>query len=998
LSLNDLNKKNNETKELIQTVEEIVEKNEKVTVYALNDLNENIKNLKTFNVTYNELKDLYDNNNLIVDAKYRIIDYVTTTSQADTRSANHQFDIIVEATSTNTINENAKACLHDFDDSDSYFEGNKLDAWEIKYCFDNDTSRFSWADTTNGKGVIYYMKDEYKNECWYDFKNIQFLRTSDFFNTNSFLPHLEGDNYYYTFSKIVDGVIVDNTVNNTSKTYSINNSIGNRGQIQRKLSDIIFINLNGVTRNNIIGDSSYSCTFGDVCHDNVIADYCYNNVIGNEFKNNNIKQLFTNNKVTGTFQYNTLGIQCYNNNFSGHIWFTTFSSQFNYCSFNIPEGSKLEYCEFGSGIGFLNGIPAIRKITFENNVAWYDTTTYITNLYTTDGRTLAEALTVEHDDQLYVSKVGDKYDVNSLSNIKKNINDNILTPIYSNPNLDFESTSNNANIYGYVGQLDAINVKGDLILIDSIGVYVREGYASPNLDVPVWCRLLKFVNDTWEIIYQSVESKTINGIAPETLFSFKMKAVNEQNKLIKSTDKIAIVYADAEDAYALSSVKIGTKSILGVRGALENPLLNTSTGRHDYCPAFVIGYLSMADIPKNVVTIENAQTITGKKQFNDGINISDKSFITSEIDSGELKILHNNSTKGFIIRTKNTSDSILPLELLSTNGSASYQYDFPSKGGKIAMIDDVNNVKTFTKNSVNESLVNALKFDEIESGTKTFETSSIGSNFKVVYLSDMNRFAAKSLILTNPKYYVTWPSYNDYPSSNSYKSYSLTDESEFYGPIVGKFYLYQGDLCVWDGNEFQVKFYSKEQVDKENNILKNLISENEEVTSYALNNLSQDVNNLYDEISDIETIRQGAAKGATALQSYTEQYKGTVTGIKINGTTKNPTNGIVDLGIVSEEDKYAYPLVNHGTSDTTFTLTPNTFHVWGEVVTLDLDFGTETSGIMNEYLFQFTSGSESTTLILPYGIKFNSDLIIEENKIYQISILNGLGTVMSWDI
>ena len=44
------------------------------------------------------------------------------------------------------------------------------------------------------------MKDEYKNECWYDFKNIQFLRTSDFFNTNSFLPHLEGDNYYYTFS------------------------------------------------------------------------------------------------------------------------------------------------------------------------------------------------------------------------------------------------------------------------------------------------------------------------------------------------------------------------------------------------------------------------------------------------------------------------------------------------------------------------------------------------------------------------------------------------------------------------------------------------------------------------------------------------------------------------------------------------------------------------------------------------------------------------------
>ena len=33
-------------------------------------------------------------------------------------------------------------------------------------------------------------------------------------------------------------------------------------------------------------------------------------------------------------------------------------------------------------------------------------------------------------------------------------------------------------------------------------------------------------------------------------------------------------------------------------------------------------------------------------------------------------------------------------------------------------------------------------------------------------------------------------------------------------------------------------------------------------------------------------------KARTALQ--TEQYKGTVTGVKINGSTKNPSSGIVD--------------------------------------------------------------------------------------------------------
>jgi hypothetical protein len=59
-----------------------------------------------------------------------------------------------------------------------------------------------------------------------------------------------------------------------------------------------------------------------------------------------------------------------------------------------------------------------------------------------------------------------------------------------------------------------------------------------------------------------------------------------------------------------------------------------------------------------------------------------------------------------------------------------------------------------------------------------------------------------------------------------------------------------------------------------------------------------EVSQKQDVISDLETIRQGSAKGATALQSYTEQYKGTVTGVKINGTTKSQSNGIVDLGTV----------------------------------------------------------------------------------------------------
>ena len=86
--------------------------------------------------------------------------------------------------------------------------------------------------------------------------------------------------------------------------------------------------------------------------------------------------------------------------------------------------------------------------------------------------------------------------------------------------------------------------------------------------------------------------------------------------------------------------------------------------------------------------------------------------------------------------------------------------------------------------------------------------------------------------------------------------------------------------------------------------------------------------------------------------------------------------------------------VNHG--HRIYFCSPNTFHVW-EVASLDLSLGAETSGVANEYLFQFTSGSTPTTLTLPDDIKFSDDLIIEANKIYQISILKGLGSVLSWD-
>ena len=119
----------------------------------------------------------------------------------------------------------------------------------------------------------------------------------------------------------------------------------------------------------------------------------------------------------------------------------------------------------------------------------------------------------------------------------------------------------------------------------------------------------------------------------------------------------------------------------------------------------------------------------------------------------------------------------------------------------------------------------------------------------------------------------------------------------------------------------------------------------------------------------------------------------------INGNSILGEGNIVIEG-GSSGGNCSYPLVEHGNTDTVAVIEPNVFHVWGEVDLLDLSFAEETAGFANEYLFQFESGSLATTLALPDGIKWANDQTptISENKIYQISILKGLGGVLEFNM
>ena len=71
-------------------------------------------------------------------------------------------------------------------------------------------------------------------------------------------------------------------------------------------------------------------------------------------------------------------------------------------------------------------------------------------------------------------------------------------------------------------------------------------------------------------------------------------------------------------------------------------------------------------------------------------------------------------------------------------------------------------------------------------------------------------------------------------------------------------------------------------------------------------------------IGDIDDIRIGAALGKTALQSYTEQYKGTITGVSANGTSI-ATSGVANIPAASTS-AYGVTKLSSSTSSTSTTL------------------------------------------------------------------------------
>jgi hypothetical protein len=278
------------------------------TTYTESELKHMLLNVYMLSITWSDLVSLRDSNMLIAGRQYRITDYTCTTVQGDSRSEGNDFDIIVVADSNNKLNEAARAIRRG---GDTYFPSDTLfEAWELKYCIDNDTDRFAWADSVNGKGVIYYLKDEWSNEAAYDFKSITYcnLNTAGV-DTYNDLPN-DGSQYYYTFNLIntardngdyatcmsLDATIYNN-VNISNAPGQISgvhfcNFGAYKDENKRKLNKIVLfvvmeygggnysVGIGDGCYNFLIGSRSKSIKGGDSCNSMTFGDGCSSMTFG----------------------------------------------------------------------------------------------------------------------------------------------------------------------------------------------------------------------------------------------------------------------------------------------------------------------------------------------------------------------------------------------------------------------------------------------------------------------------------------------------------------------------------------------------------------------------------------------------------------------------------------------------------------------------------------------------------------------------------------------
>ena len=173
---------------------------------------------------------------------------------------------------------------------EEYFASSNLESWVIKYCLDNDSSRFGWA-SDDGTGVIYYMKDEWGNECPFDFKNIKFWKSCERMSIEGYVYAFT---YYTSQHTALDLSIIGNDGTLTADDlymYGARNNVFKPTYYEHEVSPMM-LGFNALiyredyddghfygTNNNFIDENSKNISLV-YCNDVSVGNHCKDIIIG----------------------------------------------------------------------------------------------------------------------------------------------------------------------------------------------------------------------------------------------------------------------------------------------------------------------------------------------------------------------------------------------------------------------------------------------------------------------------------------------------------------------------------------------------------------------------------------------------------------------------------------------------------------------------------------------------------------------------------------------
>lgn len=281
--------------------------------------------------TYAEMMALIANDGLVSNQTYRITDFETTSSAANTQCTGEQMIIRVKAENDSRLFPEAKivSC------NETVFGTNYL-KWKVLYDINNDTSLYSWADTVNGKGVIYYLEDERGNCCDYDFKNIKFIKNGD-------------TNYYFTFSYLNGTDIEEASVKSESYCICNNNVIKSKRNSSNVLQLPFFvmtIDSEASLSDRVLCDNVFEhCTTVSLANpvvENTLRN-CTNVSSGISFRYNTIQS--ATNAVFGMFFEDNTVLHDFTGAVGNFVKYNKFGEK---CNVNI--GNRYEYCTFENNI------------------------------------------------------------------------------------------------------------------------------------------------------------------------------------------------------------------------------------------------------------------------------------------------------------------------------------------------------------------------------------------------------------------------------------------------------------------------------------------------------------------------------------------------------------------------------------------------------------------------------------------------------------------------